>query len=128
MVGDLYKYRKMGTRSTIKFKYKGQTVCAIYHQHDGYIEGVGNELKEFIKSGTFVNGYTHREERQFNGFGCFIAQYIAEHKNGVGGLYITDLDDEQEYNYIVEVLTDNKVVVSCKEVDDFTEFVGSVDF
>ncbi len=97
----------MGTRSTTKFiKKRGrtqETLVTIYQQYDGYIEGVGHDLARFILSKKLVNGIPVGDEAKncANGFGCLIAQYIAEKKQGAGNLYIDEFDDEQEYNYKV---------------------------
>ena len=98
----------MGTRSTIHFIRKRgeklEPMVTIYQQFDGYIDGVGHELAEFLLSKKIINGISSvRDNFHYaNGFGCLIAQYIREHKDSVGNLYITNLDDSQEYNYYVE--------------------------
>ena len=102
----------MGTRSTIQFKEDNEVLVSIYQQYDGYIEGVGKEIKDFINSKTFVNGI-NKPKKQFNGFGCFIAQFIKHFKSEAGGLYIISKNScSEEYNYIIES-KDNKIIVSC---------------
>lgn len=92
----------MGTRSVIKFQEDGETICAIYQQFDGYIEGVGATLHDFLKDFTIVNGLSAGQpERVANGMGCLAAQFIAEHKGGSGGFYMTHPEDSQQYNYCV---------------------------
>ena len=92
----------MGTRSVIKFQEDGETICAIYQQFDGYIEGVGATLFEFLDEITIVNGLSlDQPERVANGVGCLAAQFIAQFKAGAGGFYMTHPSDSQEYNYIV---------------------------
>jgi len=121
----------MGTRSTIKFYERwGKEdlfVCAIYQQYDGYIEGVGKELKDFCNSGVLVNGFSrNHNKRQFNGIGCLAAQFIAEFKKETGGLYMTTENDEQEYNYVVIADTSKKpytLNISCKEDKTYTSFI-----
>jgi hypothetical protein len=96
----------MGTRSTVKF-YRNKhnekpnvCVASIYQQYDGYLEGVGKELIEWLKTFTIVNGIGLDEEIKIaNGIDCLAAQYIKDHKADVGGLYMTDKEDVQEYNY-----------------------------
>jgi hypothetical protein len=101
----------MGTRS-LTFVYDGEKpIINMYRQFDGYPEGHGQELAEFLLSGEMVNGYSSKTEKQFNGMGCLAAQMIAEFKNGVGGFYIhavTDKDCWQDYEYHVY---DDKVVI-----------------
>ena len=104
----------MGTRSTIKFLRKKEgdklvPLVNIYQQYDGYISGVGYELANFLLSKKFINGYNYNHEngKYANGFGCLIAQYIAEKKTGIGKLYIVEMDNLQEYNYQV-IFNDDK--------------------
>lgn len=111
----------MGTRSTIKFYNNDKFLCGVYQQYDGHTDGVGRELKEFITGGTFVYGFSlNKETKQFNGFDCFVAQFIVNFKKGVGGLYMTTEDDEQEYNYLVKFDGKN-IIVSCAEEDGFKQ-------
>lgn len=120
----------MGTRSTITFKKDGKPICKIYQQFDGYLEGVGVELKDFLKSREFVNGFS--DTNVFNGAGCCIAQYIAEHKNGAGNLYMTSFDDVEEYNYTINFLHNEETYVvdrvecsvtdwELKEIEEWAE-------
>lgn len=92
----------MGTRSVIKFQENGETLCAIYQQFDGYLEGVGATLFEFLDGITIVNGLSFGQpKRVANGVGCLAAQFIAEQKSGAGGFYMTHPSDSQEYDYYV---------------------------
>ncbi len=107
----------MGTRS-LTFVYDGEKpIINMYRQFDGYPEGHGQELAEFLLSGEMVNGYSSKTEKQFNGMGCLAAQMIAEFKNGVGGFYIhavTDTDCWQDYEY--HVYADKVVIKDPSEV------------
>jgi hypothetical protein len=92
----------MGTRSTVKFYSDNEIMVAIYQQYDGYLEGKGKELAEFLTRIRIINGIKMTDnENVANGAGCLAAQYIVAVKKGVGGAYITNLSDEQEYNYRV---------------------------
>ena len=101
----------MGTRS-LTFVYDGdKPIMNMYRQYDGYLEGHGQELADFLISGKMVVGYSDTKTIQFNGMGCLAAQLIANFKHTVGGFYIhavTDTDCCQEYEYHVY---ENKVVV-----------------
>ncbi len=67
----------MGTRSLTKiFDEEKREIVCIYRQFDGYPEGMGKDLSDFIKSGKVVNGFGDKKEKQFNGIGCFAAQLI----------------------------------------------------
>ena len=99
----------MGTRSlTFVYEKYGQIqkpVVNMYRQFDGYPEGHGAELAEFLKSGRMVNGLDGiGKELQFNGMGCLAAQMVANFKESPGGFYIhpTDITDcGQDYEYHV---------------------------
>lgn len=98
----------MGTRSTIKFysEFSEEPILSVYQQYDGYISGVGHSLANWLKDKKIVNGFNvgqTLEKGYANGMGCLAAQFVAAHKTEIGGLYISTLDDEQEYNYHVRL-------------------------
>jgi hypothetical protein len=118
----------MGTRSTTKIYDGKNLILSLYKQYDGYVEGWGKELKDFIKSGDFVNGFgLENKKRQFNGIGCFALQLVCEFKDGVGGLYATSKNDEQEYNYKITYKYSkkkndtDKIIIECEEDEDYYE-------
>jgi len=129
----------MGTRSTTKIyevyeddnrKKHKELILSLYKQFDGYTAGWGKDLKEFIKSGKFVNGYSlASDERQFNGIGCFALQLVKEFKDGVGGLYATTKEDSQEYNYSIIYDVGNyddrkaTLTIECEENKKFKEVI-----
>jgi hypothetical protein len=88
----------MGTRSLTTFietwkdektqKQKRLNIVTMYRQFDGYPEGHGIQLANFLSSGKMVNGFSNTDEKQFNGMGCLAAQVIAYFKTGVGGFYL----------------------------------------
>ena len=110
----------MGTRSVTKLYNEGKLLLALYKQYDGYTDSWGKELKDFLKSGEFVNGFSRTDKKQFNGMGCFALQLVKEFKEGVGGLYATTKDDSQEYNYKIEKVGDI-ITISCEEEEEFKE-------
>lgn len=128
----------MGTRSTMKFIRKGNNkltpLVSIYRQYDGYVDGVGHELAKYLLSKKIVNGIPINDNsgRIANGFGCLIAQYIRDFKTEPGNLYITDMDDKEEYNYEVifdddkyfdgEYNVDNLITI---KVDSYPNFKGT---
>ena len=128
----------MGTRSTMKFIRKENnkltSLVSIYRQYDGYIDGVGHELAKYLLSKKIVNGIPINDNsgRIANGFGCLIAQYIRDFKTEPGNLYITDMDDKEEYNYEVifdddkyfdgEYNVDNLITI---KVDSYPNFKGT---
>lgn len=113
----------MGTRSTMKFIRKGNNkltpLVSIYRQYNGYVDGVGHELAKYLLSKKIVNGIPINDNsgRIANGFGCLIAQYIRDFKTEPGNLYVTDMDDRQEYNYEV-IFDEDKYFDGEYNVDD----------
>jgi hypothetical protein len=92
----------MGTRSTTRIYEDGQLLLVLYKQYDGYPDGWGQELKHFLHSGTFVNGFQRNDNIvQFNGVGDFVLQMVKVFKEETGGLYDTTGDNRQEYNYVL---------------------------
>ena len=117
----------MGTRSLTKviekYKYKdknGKTIKAsdvlinMYRQYDGYLEGHGMELAEFLKDIHIVNGLTYNENRKIaNGAGCLAAQIVTHFKEEPGGIYLKAIDAGdcwQEYEYYITVDEDKKTI------------------
>ncbi len=118
----------MGTRSTIRFTDERNTpYVTIYQQYDGYIDGVGHELAQFIAERQIVNGFSDRNALQANGIGCLIAQFIAKFKDGVGNLYVDPIDSfgEEDYNYLVVVKDDNSVEITVDRWGENVIFKGT---
>ena len=96
----------MGTRSKTSFiEKRGDKLThlvSIYQQYDGYIEGVGYEIANYILNKEIVNGIKlgdRETDKKANGFTCLIAQFIRDFKTEIGNLYITTENNIQEYNY-----------------------------
>ena len=115
----------MGTRSTIHVKEGKKTILSIYQQYDGYVEGVGKNLLDFLSLGPVVNGFQTSDQRGFNGPQCLAAQLVANFKSGIGGCYITDAKDRQEFNYFVEV-SDKGLTVKVTDWENKRLFAGSL--
>ncbi len=98
----------MGTRSlTHIIDSDGKTLCTIYRQFDGYPTGHGQELADFLKARTLVNGYTGdmTAKTHANTLGCLAAQLIGHLKGDkLGGIYIYTpgaSDCGEEYTYTI---------------------------
>ena len=118
----------MGTRSTTRIYEDGRLLLALYKQYDGYPDGWGQELKDFLHSGVFVNGIRRIEGKlQFNGVGDFALLLVKQFKEESGGLYAATESNRQEYNYILEFDYDKndysrmKYSLSCEEDGDYFE-------
>ena len=102
----------MGTRSLTTFveTYKDNSgkkvkneIVTMYRQFDGYMEGHGKELADFLAGGKLVNGIGRGDKVVFNGMGCLSAQVVAHFKDGAGGFYLQrgNKKSGEEYRYKV---------------------------
>ena len=124
----------MGTRS-LTYVYEGETpIMCMYRQFDGYLEGHGQELANFLNDLTIGNGISGKPKlfNFANGMGCLAAQMIVWFKKTPGGFYIhpieLDQDAWQDYEYHVY---ENKVVVKNPDEvifegswEDFAKYCG----
>ena len=94
----------MSTRSLTVFKNEKEEICVLYRQWDGYPQGHGKELAEFLSGITMVNGIGSERKKIANGMGCLVAQVIAHFKTEVGNFYVEPAGTRnygEEYTYIV---------------------------
>lgn len=93
----------MGTRSlTFVYDEDKNPLINMYAQYDGYPEGHGRELAEFLTPVKMVNGITRGATNIANGMGCLAAQLVAHFKQDAGGFYlypVTVGDCGQDYEY-----------------------------
>ena len=113
----------MGTRSLTKVietwkdesgKKQRKPITCMYRQYDGYLEGHGQELAEWLSGYTLVNGIpADKSEPMFNGLDCLAAQMYVHFKSSgckddgtptskTGGIYCVYPDTEdcwEEYLY-----------------------------
>lgn len=79
----------MGTRSlTVVNDERGREIMALYRQYDGYPTGHGEELVEFLRPFTVVNGLSGDKSKVANGAECLAAQIVAHFKTEPGGFYL----------------------------------------
>ena len=102
----------MGTRSLTTFveTYKDNSgkkvkneIVTMYRQFDGYMEGHGKDLADFLAGGELVDGIGMDDKVVFNGMGCLSAQVVAHFKDGAGGFYLqrANKNSGEEYRYKV---------------------------
>lgn len=109
----------MGTRAlTFVHDETGEKIINLYRQYDGYPEGHGQELAEFLTTGTLVNGLRMGQTgRFFNGAGCLAAQLVCNFKQEAGQFYlypVTALDCGQDFEYHIYVDDTISIkVISC---------------
>ena len=117
----------MGTRSLTKViqtwedesgkKHRKPFTC-MYRQYDGYLDGHGQDLAEWLSGYTVVNGIPmDKSEPMFNGMDCLAAQMFAHFKNGAGGIYCMHPDASdcwEEYLYEISE-EDNQIHLTVYE-------------
>lgn len=108
----------MGTRSTITINdEKNLPLVNLYQQYDGYLSGVGADLKEKFGQTQIINGFNSQQAGEYaNGMGCFAAQVIAQFKRGIDNAYIVPIGQVEEYNYTLSV-KDGRIAVVVKAGD-----------
>ncbi len=94
----------MGTRSLTFVYDDNEVIINMYRQFDGYPEGHGAELAEFLTGiDAVTNGIRVGETRRTaNGMACLAAQLVANFKTEVGGFYLypaSAKDCGQDYEY-----------------------------
>jgi len=79
----------MGTRCiTVLHEVSGEEIAVLYSQGDGYLEGHGQDLAQFLAPFTICNGITDNDKQYANGGGCLAAFIVANFKNRVGSFYL----------------------------------------
>lgn len=99
---------------------KQTPIVCMYRQFDGYPDGHGKELTEFLKDMVIVNGIGRDSagKKAANGMGCLAAQLVAHFKEGIGGFYLYPPDTrdvDEEYIYHVKQ-QGSTAVATCEEV------------
>lgn len=94
----------MGTRSLTVVQEGDTEIVVMYRQFDGYLEGHGKDLAEFLDGIPVVNGIGDNR-KVFNGVGCLAASLVAHFKDGAGSIYLYPAgtrDCGEEYTYIIK--------------------------
>jgi len=118
----------MGTRSLTKVidtwedksgKQQRKPITTMYRQFDGYLDGHGLELAEWLSQYTVVNGMRMDETRKVaNGMDCLAAQMFAHFKKEAGNIYCMHPDAEdcwEEYLYEISEI-DNEIFLTVYEM------------
>ncbi len=81
----------MGTRCLTVFKEEdGTEIAVLYRQHDGYPDGHGKDLADFLDGKVIVNGISgdNTKDTAFNGMPCLAASVVAHFKDDIGSFYL----------------------------------------
>lgn len=111
----------MGTRSlTVIRNDRKKEICVLYRQYDGYLEGHGKDLAEFLNGFTVVNGFNDKTpERAANGNECLAGQIIAHFKEGIGHFYLYPAyqrNCDEEYIYYVDYKQGAEITITACEI------------
>ena len=119
----------MGTRAIIAVKENenDKDFATFYRQYDGYPEGLGAELLEYITDKSVVNGFNseHRFHHAFNGIGDFCASLIAYFKTDIGNFYVQKAgtrDMWEDYIYTIIVKVGQPIKLICHDVNENKTF------
>jgi hypothetical protein len=80
-----------------------KTIVDIYHHWDGYPEGLGVTLADYLNGKKVTNGLGRDNDNLFNGMGCLAASLVAELKDGPGDVYIEPRESHGwiDYQYYI---------------------------
>ncbi len=80
-----------------------KTIVDIYHHWDGYPEGLGVTLANYLDGKKITNGLGRDNNNLFNGMGCLAASLVAELKDGPGDVYIEPRESHGwiDYQYYI---------------------------
>ena len=98
----------MSTSCIVRFLEHGKPLCAFYKHYDG--NTFGEKLKTFYSTKKIVDGLGLDTTNEANGIADLAAQTIANFKTRPGDIYMTPVDDDDNYVYNVYI-KDNKVCV-----------------
>ena len=101
-------------------------LVVIYKQTDGYPEGMGMKLANFLEGYIIINGIPpNPNPKSANGMSCLAAQLVAEFTNGIGEIYLHPSgtrDVWEEFIYYIYLGPDNilriQVVQACRIKDN----------
>jgi len=117
----------MGTRSlTVFIDQAGKEIAVMYRQFDGYPEGHGKDLADFLTGMKIVNGMRGDDSPKIaNGMSCLTAQVVAHFKKEPGNIYIYPAGTRntgEKYIYFVSGKTDDiepTIMVDCDKQGKF---------
>ena len=100
-----------------------KSVINMYRQYDGYPEGHGVDLAEFLDDFNVVNGLgaDTYPKKTANGYGCLAAQLVQHLKDGPGNVYLEALNGEpgdswEEYIYTIYPKESEPTFISIYDV------------
>ena len=124
----------MGTRSLTTFndEWDNKEIVVLYRQYDGYPQGHGKELFEFLDGTTVGNGINADSPPKFaNGMGCLAAQIVSHFKGDKAGdfyLYAPGTRDVgEQYIYSIYFTEKTLMIKISNMYNDDESFDGTID-
>jgi hypothetical protein len=99
-------HKRVKNEETGKYEENGvEDIVVLYRQFDGYFEGMGKDIAEFLSEGKLVNGFSFgTKEKQFNGMGDLAQRLVASFGTEVGNFYLEKADTRdcgEEFRYYI---------------------------
>ncbi len=115
----------MGTRCLTILNDKDKEIAVLYRQSDGYPDGHGKDLAEFLKDRILINGIQDYSVRAANGESCLAAQIVANFKDEIGGFYLhpagtRDVGEDYIYDVKCALGEEAKIKVEAHGEDIFS--------
>ena len=102
----------------------------IYKHYDGYPQGLGVKLANFLDGYDIVNGLsTDYQGPVANGMGCLAAQLVSYIKNEAGNVYLQKPQEKdwEDYEYFIWVKEHAELWISIFDWNGHCIFVGEPD-
>ena len=127
--------RQEGLSFSEGHNHVNKSVVNMYRQYDGYPDGHGVDLAEFLDDFNVVNGLgaDRYKVKTANGAGCLAAQLVQHFKDGPGNIYLEQLNGEpgdswEEYIYTIYPKDGEPLYISIYDVfKDECVFVGTAE-
>lgn len=116
----------MGTRSLTIIDGR-EEIAVMYRQFDGYPEGHGRELAEFLAGFRITNGFREAAPKLANGMECLAAQILARFKTETGNIYLHPAGTRncgEEFRYLVYGAPEMEPKIRAEAVRGYTELQG----
>lgn len=121
--------RQEGVNFADALVHYDKAIVEIYRQYDGYPDGHGLDVAEFIDSKTVVNGLSGDTSDVANGPECLAAMLVAKLKDRAGNIYLQRPDDHEgswcEYIYTIFPKVGEETYVALHSGDGECLFVGT---
>jgi len=102
----------------------------LYKHYDGYPEGLGVTLANYLNGYDISNGIINGVQGPIaNGIGCLAAQLVSYMKDGPGDVYLRKPSniDMEDYVYYIWIKENEEIMISIFNYEEECIFVGNSD-